>query len=338
MILLAIWGALVVLFVLIRMAAIRYTARAIGLAEAGWRRAASATGALFVTDMASLGLLFLLPHAGNEAVMLAAVGSLQIFAAAILLQLFYGRGADAKPQWPLLVVTYIATLFIPVALQPALWFVTNSYVIPTQNMAPTLAGVRLEAKCSKCGGPVYFHVLDEEDRQSGIRDESGYCLHCDKYYAAGALAGERHASDRFSIEKLSRPERWSVVAYRTPEEPHPVYVGRIVGLPGETIVFRDGFAHAGDEKLEPPAEISHVHYTATPASDHPNGYRPPPGEPPVWGDPKRPMKLGDDEYFVLGDNTMHSQDSRFFGPVKRSGILGTAAVIYWPKERMRLFK
>jgi hypothetical protein len=76
MILLAIWGALVLLFLVIRMAVIYYSARAVGIVGAGWRRAAATTLAMFVNDTASLGLLFVVPHAGNELTMLAAAASL----------------------------------------------------------------------------------------------------------------------------------------------------------------------------------------------------------------------------------------------------------------------
>jgi signal peptidase I len=340
MILLAIWGALVLLFLVIRTAVIHYSARAVGIAGAGWRRAAATTLAMLVTDATAIGLLFVVPHAGNELTMLAAVGSLQILCAAILLRLFYAGGTHRNSNWPFLVAAYIATLFVPMVFPLPLRFVAESYVIPTQNMAPTLSGVRLEATCAQCGGPVYFHIADEKELAVERPDEieSGYCLHCDKYYAADALAGERRGPDRFSIEKLSRPRRWSVVAYRTPDERQYVYVGRIVGLPGETIVFRDGFAYAGDQKLEPPAEIAHVRHTATPHSDHPGVRRPRPDEHPLWGDPKKPLKLADDEYFLLGDNTLHSLDCRSFGPVKRSAIIGTAAFIYWPRDRMRVFR
>ncbi|HEV2968705.1 MAG TPA: S26 family signal peptidase [Pirellulales bacterium] len=50
------------------------------------------------------------------------------------------------------------------------------------------------------------------------------------------------------------------------------------------------------------------------------------------------MKLGADEYLVLGDNTEFSRDSRFYGPIKRKAIIGVARWIYWPVERWHEFQ
>jgi len=46
--------------------------------------------------------------------------------------------------------------------------------------------------------------------------------------------------------------------------------------------------------------------------------------------------LGPDEYFLLGDNTRRTADSRMYGAVKREFILGVADLIYWPPERWKM--
>ena len=339
MMLLAVWGVLLALFLVIRIAAVQFTARTVGIPSARWPRAVAAVLAIFAWETASLSLLFFVPHVGNEWVMLAAVVTVQIAGAATLLRGFYG-GADRGAKWPYLIVAYIAALFVPpMVILPPLSLVTESYVIPTQNMAPALSGPRVEAKCAECGRLVYFRVPNENERRFGADADSvsGYCLRCDKQYAVGSLANEIKAADRFSIEKLSEPRRWSVVAYHPPEEPGQTYVGRVIGMPGETNVLRDGFAYAGDQKLEPPAEIGEVRPSVDAFSDHPGASNPPSDQLPLWGDPAKPIKLADDEYFILGDNTKHSLDSRFFGAVKRDAIVGTASVIYWPPSRFRVF-
>ena len=45
-----------------------------------------------------------------------------------------------------------------------------------------------------------------------------------------------------------------------------------------------------------------------------------------------------DNYFVLGDNSASSKDSRYWGFVPRDNILGEAIVIYWPPNRVRIIK
>jgi len=48
------------------------------------------------------------------------------------------------------------------------------------------------------------------------------------------------------------------------------------------------------------------------------------------------FKLGDDEYFVLGDNSPNSFDSRSWGVVKRSSLIGEAFFVFWPATRWKL--
>ena len=51
-------------------------------------------------------------------------------------------------------------------------------------------------------------------------------------------------------------------------------------------------------------------------------------KPRIWGEAAEPVTLGPDEYFVLGDNTESSADSRYFGPVKGGDVRGVVDVIY----------
>jgi signal peptidase I len=57
----------------------------------------------------------------------------------------------------------------------------------------------------------------------------------------------------------------------------------------------------------------------------------------VPGDTLDGRTLGRGEYWVLGDNTDESTDSRKFGPVRRRDLLGRAWVRYWPAERWRVW-
>ncbi|MBU1905938.1 MAG: signal peptidase I, partial [Candidatus Omnitrophica bacterium] len=50
------------------------------------------------------------------------------------------------------------------------------------------------------------------------------------------------------------------------------------------------------------------------------------------------VTVPDDSYFVLGDNSASSKDSRYWGFVPRGDILGKALVIYWPPKRIRMIR
>lgn len=107
---------------------------------------------------------------------------------------------------------------------------------------------------------------------------------------------------------FGEPERGDIVVLHVPNSPQD-FIKRIIGLPEETIEFRDTQVYINgivlDEAyLNEPCLIENC-------SD---GF---------W-------QLGADEYFVMGDNRNHSADSRFFGPIPIGNIVGQAALRYYP--------
>ena len=93
-----------------------------------------------------------------------------------------------------------------------------------------------------------------------------------------------------------------------------IFIKRIIGLPGETVQILDGYVYIDGKKLDEHFCDEKIQNAAL-ASD--------------------PITLGDDEYFVLGDNRNASEDSRFpdVGNVRRKEIIGRAWVRIWPFER-----
>ena len=122
--------------------------------------------------------------------------------------------------------------------------------------------------------------------------------------------------DNLIVEKLSYrfgdPQRFDVIVFPPQGSPSDHYIKRIIGLPGETVqIDYDGNIYINGEILEEDYGLETIQ------------------------DPGRaaePITLGDDEYFVLGDNRNNSTDSRSerVGNVKRSTITGKAWVRIWP--------
>lgn len=97
------------------------------------------------------------------------------------------------------------------------------------------------------------------------------------------------------------PQRYEIVVIRNQDG--SMSVKRVVGLPGETLELADGAVRINGAPLAEP-------YLAPGVSTRPEGRRPA-----SW-------TLGHDQYFVLGDNRMDSDDSRYFGPLHKELILG----------------
>jgi len=108
------------------------------------------------------------------------------------------------------------------------------------------------------------------------------------------------------LEKVSRNLMESV-GLRTPESD---LIKRVIGLPGETVEIKDNAIHINGVRLDEP-------YLA---------------EDLVMPD-EGPWEVPDDRYFVMGDNRNSSNDSRRFGAIERSRIVGRAFSVVWPPSR-----
>jgi len=131
------------------------------------------------------------------------------------------------------------------------------------------------------------------------------------------------AGDRIVVNKLYGPVTTGdiIVFKRPPAEdcggpPVPDLVKRVIGLPGQTVSARDGKVYITGKLLpEPWLPKGPQTYTTMSGS-----YKVPKGD-----------------YFVMGDNRVNSCDSRMWGPVKSSYIVGKMFLILWPPSQFRYF-
>ncbi len=109
--------------------------------------------------------------------------------------------------------------------------------------------------------------------------------------------------------RLHAPQRGDIVVFRDPHDRGRKLIKRIVGLPGEILEIRSGQVFVNGRRLEEP-------YLADPGlSSQP------------------PIPIPDDSYYVLGDNRSNSSDSRNWGVLPESEIVGKAWLSYWPPRR-----
>ncbi|MEZ7197253.1 signal peptidase I [Pseudodesulfovibrio karagichevae] len=113
------------------------------------------------------------------------------------------------------------------------------------------------------------------------------------------------------LMKTGDPERGDIVVFKFPEDETKDFIKRVIGLPGETLEVRDKVVYINGRPLEEPY-ARHTKSDTLPVRDN-------------FG----PVVIPPDRYFVMGDNREGSYDSRWWGPVKRSKIVGKALLIYW---------
>lgn len=127
--------------------------------------------------------------------------------------------------------------------------------------------------------------------------------------------------DNLILDKISYrfkdPERFDIIVF--PYSDGTRFIKRIIGLPDETVQILDGKIYIDDEILVEDYGIKEMVDSGSAANK---------------------IFLGDDEYFVLGDNRNVSMDSRYenVGNIKRSDILGKAWIRIWPMNKFGILK
>jgi signal peptidase I len=117
-----------------------------------------------------------------------------------------------------------------------------------------------------------------------------------------------------SAYRKSGPQRWDVVVFHAPPatmtSPDAIHVMRVIGLPGESLDIKNNGVYI-DGKLEAqPGRMIAIHYVPTVSVRFPH---------PTMS---YPYLISSGSYFLAGDNTTNSFDSRFWGAVPRQSILG----------------
>ena len=121
--------------------------------------------------------------------------------------------------------------------------------------------------------------------------------------------------------RLRAPERGEVIVFRYPGDESTFYIKRIIGLPGEKVFLqKDGItifnaAYPDGLKLNEPY-----------LSDDLSGY----------GEKEWPLTKS--QYFVMGDNRVHSFDSRNWGPLDQKELIGLVRLRLWPVGKISIFQ
>lgn len=224
----------------------------------------------------------------------------------------------------------VAGILVFLIIRP---FFVQAFFIPSESMEPTLLGHDT------------YNPANGQHRPDSVHD---------------------HIFVNKLVFRYDNPHRSDIIVFRAPasadsEDPmnglpakENVLIKRCIGVPGDTIEVRNYF-DKGQEKcavfIEKPGEKTFVRqdeyhpkldgfrYTIKEemqtylTSQFKYGTAVSPGGPAA---PPGPVHLGPNQYWVMGDNRNDSNDSRYWGPLVRSRVMGKAEVVFWPLFRLRM--
>ncbi len=181
-----------------------------------------------------------------------------------------------------------------------------------------------------------------------------------RWIPSGSMNPTLVEGDRIIVERYSRffttPKRGDIMVFYPPstklsQKPLPLlsrligilckdvaYIKRVVGLPNDKIEIKfedDGsaYVYVNDKKYKENYIKSVYEYPLCPSPQMPKTL--------LATDRIMkcgPFKLKDDEFFMMGDNRGNSQDSRYWGVLKKDRFIGRAVFIFWPLDRIRILK
>lgn len=122
--------------------------------------------------------------------------------------------------------------------------------------------------------------------------------------------------------RIGLPKHGDVIVFKAPIDDEKDFIKRVIGIPGDRVMLKEGFVYRNGEKLD---ESS---YLGPDVRTYGGGF----------------LQEGEEIvvpaafYFVLGDNRPFSSDSRGWGFLTRENIIGSSLFVYWPPQNMRLIK
>lgn len=143
------------------------------------------------------------------------------------------------------------------------------------------------------------------------------------HVSGDSMKNTLHHGDQLIVDKITYrfkdPVRYDIIVFPYQYEENTFYIKRIIGLPGETVQIADGEIYINGEVLRET-------YGREVIQDP--------------GMAAEPIQLGEDEYFVLGDNRNASSDSRepSVGVIHKKDIVGRAWIRIWPLNRAGILK
>jgi len=135
------------------------------------------------------------------------------------------------------------------------------------------------------------------------------------------MEGDRILVNKF-VYKFTQPKRGDVIVFISPEDKKKDFIKRLIGLPNENIEISNGAILINSSPVEEGPVLNKRRYYNR-------------GD---FGMEGQNITIPNDAYYVLGDNSISSRDSRYWGFMPKKFLLGKAFLIYWPPNRIGMIK
>ena len=142
----------------------------------------------------------------------------------------------------------------------------------------------------------------------------------DRIFVNKFIYGARVPFFNMNLPAVRAPKRGDIVVFIAPDSPEKDFVKRLIAVGGEKVEIRDGRILVNGKLVDEPSSVRSVYY-------YNSG---------IYGKEAQVIEVPKDSYFVLGDNSASSRDSRFWGFVPKKNMLGKVIFIYWPFHRMKV--
>ncbi len=153
-----------------------------------------------------------------------------------------------------------------------------------------------------------------------VKGESMYPNFHDNEYVLTNLIGFEDLG--FYHAQFGSLKTGDVIVFKAPTDAEKDYIKRVIGVPGDTVSLRNGKIFING------SELNETAYLKPDVKTYPGNF--------LTAD--KEVIVPENEYFVLGDNRLNSSDSREWGFVKKTGVIGKSVFVYWPIAKMGLIK
>lgn len=135
------------------------------------------------------------------------------------------------------------------------------------------------------------------------------------------IYGARIPFTKIRLPELRDPDNLDVVVFIYPEDKKRDFIKRLIAKGEETVEIINGNIHLDGKLIDNPKIREFYYYNRG-----------------SYGLDGKKTKVPENQYFVLGDNSASSRDSRYWGFVDKDLMIGKAILIYWPLNRIRIIQ